>query len=84
MTLYFTKAADAPASDPITQTGFPDQLPVPGKEVSSATPTKESEYHPTTYKPANIAKTMPVLPPSLFRAPQPAGSKPNSCPAPQK
>jgi hypothetical protein len=79
VTVYYTKAADGPAvtepatTEPVNQTGLvaaPSAKPQDDKSTKAAT----SEYHPTTYKPGNIAKTMPVLPPSLFRTPPQAGN----------
>jgi hypothetical protein len=51
-------------------------------EKPASRPPAELDYHPTTYKPGNVAKTMPVLPPTLFRQPTPAQTDANGCPKP--
>jgi hypothetical protein len=48
-----------------------------------STVRSEPEYHPTTYKPSRIARTMPVLPPTKFRGPPEPGSSVNGCPTPR-
>jgi hypothetical protein len=78
VTVYYTKAAGAPAAtdaaptDPVNQAALVTAPSAKTQEDKSAK-AAPSEYHPTTYKPGNIAKTMPVLPPTLFRTPPQAG-----------
>ena len=74
-TMYFAKSAGQTANGPITQAGFVNATqPDDGKGAVPA-------YHPSTYKPDTIARTMPVLPPSMFSKPL---SKCVSCQAPQQ
>jgi hypothetical protein len=83
MTLHYTKPAQAPA--PPTA---PTPAPVPAPASPPVTPTGHIEppagadaptlpaagYHPTTFKPENIARTMPILSPEQFRRPAPTGA----------
>jgi hypothetical protein len=73
-TMYFAKSAGQTTNGPITQAGFVN-------DAQAADGKGPPAYHPSTYKPESIAKSMPVLPPSIFRK---TLSKGGGCQAPQQ